>query len=81
MLGISTRSWSRLPEIEGEIDHWDPDDQVDFVVDWPLEEDLLEELEGYRDRGLMAEDQVSRHEELKRLVVRNRPIIERLLES
>lgn len=70
--------WERLPEVESEIDGWDPEDAEAFILEWSIEEDRLDYLKEYYDRGVMTEEQAARYEELKKLVARNRPIIERL---
>lgn len=77
----SLRQWQTLPEVEAEIDEWDWVDQVVFIEEWPIEEDRLTDLERFAAVGAMAPDQLARHEELKRVVARNRPIIRRLQES
>lgn len=81
MLSLSERSWKRLPEVAAEIDGWDPEDQVDFVIEWPLEEDRLRRLNGYERDGTLSEEQAARYEALKILVAENRSIIERLLDN
>ncbi len=73
--------WSRLPEIEAAIDHWDPLDQLVFIEEWPLEEERLSRLARYADAGLLTPAQQARYGELKRLVAENRPIIRRLQAS
>lgn len=80
-LDWSLWQWGRLPEVEAEIDRWDLLDQLVFIEEWPLEEERLRRLERYRAEGAMTPDQLTRYEQLKRLVARNRPIIHRLQES
>ena len=77
-LTFGKASWERLPEVEAEIDSWDPEDAEVFILEWSIEEDRLDYLEEYRDRGAMTEEQAARYAELKKLVTKNRPIIERL---
>jgi hypothetical protein len=81
MLGIACTAWESLPEVEAEIDGWDLLQQIDFVEEWTLEEERLKWLERYRADGLLTTNQVARHDDLKRLVAQNRPIIERLRAS
>lgn len=77
-LAFGKASWERLPEVEAEIDSWDPEDAEIFILEWSIEIDRLDYLKEYRDRGDMTEEQAARYADLKRIVSRNRPIIERL---
>jgi len=81
MLGILEDQWGRLPEVEAEIDGWDLLEQLDFIEEWPLEEERLKQIEKYAADDALTDEQRSRYEELKRVVVRNRPIIRRLQNS
>lgn len=78
LLEQSLAAWQSLPEVEAEIDQWDLIEQLDYVEEWPIEEDRLAELEHYAAHGVLTPDQLARHEELKRIVQENRPIIRRL---
>ncbi len=77
-LDRSLWEWSRLPEVEAEIEQWDQIDQIVYVTEWTLEEERLLRLERYRASGAMTSEQVAEHDKLRRLVAQNRPIIERL---
>ena len=79
LLGLSEEAWGELPEIEAEIDGWDLLDQLDVTESWALEEAFLDRLEAYKEEGAMNEGQLARYEELKDLVARNRPVIERIM--
>ena len=70
-----------MPEVEAEIDNWDPEDAMVFVFEWALEEMSLNRLENHAARGVMTPDQGTRYEDLKKLIVKNRPIIDRLARS
>ena len=78
LLEMGLYHWTRLPEVEREIGGWPLIDQLDFVVELPLEETRLDRLRAHAERGEMAEGQRARYEELLRLVDANRPIAERL---
>jgi hypothetical protein len=78
LLFVSKSQWEWLAEVEARFEDWDPDDQEAFVLEWAIEEERLEDLEECHRRGAMTEEQAARYEELKKLVSRNRPIIERL---
>lgn len=81
LLYLSSANWKELPKVESEIDEWDQIDQIVFIEEWPLEEMRLKSLERYAREGHMTEDQLARYEELKKLVARNRPIIQKLRNS
>jgi hypothetical protein len=78
LLRHASDTWARLPAIEAEIGGWDLLDRIDFVEEWPLEEQKLEELERYAAAGALTPRQRARYEDLQHLVERNRPIIQRL---
>ncbi len=77
-LNVAEASWERLPQVEKDFSNWHPEDQEVFVLEWSMEDDRLCRLEESFKRGAMTEEQAARYEELKKLVARNRPIIERL---
>lgn len=81
LLSTSLEAWKGLPEAEATIDEWDQIEQIVFITDWPLEEQRLDHLEEYRAEGAMTPEQQSRHDELKCVVERNRPIIRRLQQT
>ena len=81
LLARSSEAWRRLPRVEVEIAGWDLLDRIDFVEEWPIEEQRLNELERYAEAGVLTPEQSDRYAELKRLVERNRPIIHRLRRS
>lgn len=80
-LSHSIRIWEDLPNVEAEIDNWDIDDQVDYIVEWPIEEDMLQRLEAYARSEVMTEEQLPRYRVLQKIVENNRQIIERLRET
>ena len=80
-LDWSLGEWGRLPTVEAEIDQWDWADQVDFIQDWPLEEERLLRLERYAAEGLLNPEQQACYAALLQLVEQNRPIIRRLQAS
>ncbi len=81
LLDMLMYQWQRLPEVEAQIDSWDHLDQLNFIEEWPLEEDRLKRLERYVAEGALTDEQLHRYENLQRLIDRNRPIIRRLQES
>ena len=81
LLAHCTDTWRRLPEVEAEIEGWDLLDRIDFVEEWPLEEQRLKMLEQYASEGMLTPYQLVRYGELKHLPAQNRPIIRRLQQS
>jgi hypothetical protein len=81
MLSLLEWQWERLPEVEAEIGNWDLLEQLDFIEEWPLEEERLKKVEQYCSEGVLTPEQSARYEEVKRLIARNRPIIRRLQNS
>jgi hypothetical protein len=77
-LEYSLRAWDALPGVAEEISSWEPDDRIDFVYEWPLEEQRLLRLHTQATSGRMTEEQLERYHELEDVVERNRPIIEEI---
>lgn len=70
--------WQDLPWVAAEIERWDPGEQIDFIEEWPTQEQSLQQLERYAAEEGLTTEQLVRYEDLQRLVARNRPIIRRL---
>ena len=81
LLTFLMAQWERLPQVAAEIDGWHPLERIDFIEEWPLEEDRLARLEQYVAQGALTPEQLVCYERLKHLVAQNRPIIRRLQES
>ncbi len=79
LLDASWASWEELPRVASEIGDWTFDDQISYAAEWPLEEDRLILLEGYKQAALMTDVQLRRYQLLTELVTRNRPIREGIL--
>lgn len=78
LLDTLEREWGRLPRIEAEITDWDYADQIDFLEEWPIQEDNLADLKERAEQRQLTQDQLERYEALQIIVADNRPIIERL---
>lgn len=78
LLDRAFAAWEGLAEVECEIESWDPEDQIAFVEEWPLEDERLQRLAKYAGEGLLSERQYVRYQLLLKLVERSRPIAERL---
>ena len=73
------REWGRLPRIEAEWASWEEPDRLVFVLEWPMQEDRLQIVEGWAAEGALTPEQLVRLERLRTLVREHRPIVERLL--
>ena len=81
LLERSRSQWARLPQVEAAIDGWEPDEQIVFLVEWPIQERSLCRLEELAANGTLTPEQMTRYSELQRLVELHRPIIRRLQAS
>lgn len=70
-----------LPRVEAEIDQWNLIEQIVFIEEWPIQEDVLTDLERYAEARALTPEQRARYAGLQRLVAQNRPIICRLQQS
>jgi len=71
--------WEDLPEVEREWPTWEEPSRLLFVLEWPMREDRLATLRQWVADGLLTGKQLGRYRELKALIERHRPIVERLL--
>jgi hypothetical protein len=71
--------WSEIPEIACEWSTWDEPDRLDFVLEWPLNEIRLRDLQTWEAQGRLSAAQRKRFEELERLIRRHRTTLDRLL--
>jgi hypothetical protein len=78
LFGDLTYRWGRLPQVGHEIDSWDELQQLDFVMEWPIQEDGLEILCSLMTSGTPTPEQRRRYTGLLRLVEQNRPIFDAL---
>lgn len=81
LLELALFQWQRLPEVQAEIDRWDLLDQLNFIEEWPIEEDRLTDLERLAAEGALTPEQQARYQALLRVVEAHRPILRRLQES
>jgi hypothetical protein len=81
LLARSFAEWEEVPAVASEIEGWDLIDQIVYVEEWTLAEERLLRLQRYAEEDALTDEQVARHDDLKRLVAQNRPIIERLRAS
>ena len=71
--------WTSLPEIAAEWDEWEEHDRLDFVLEWPLREDRLLQLERWDAAGQLTATQRGRYAALREFIQRHRPTRDRLL--
>lgn len=76
----SLRVWRALPEVAEEIEGWTPVERLDFLYEWPLEEQKLAELREYSEKGLMNPLQERRYRTLEEAVAQNQHLIDELQE-
>jgi hypothetical protein len=74
-LGRAHAPWEGLPVLKAESAEWDDESRFHLWVDWPVEEDTLAQLEDWWRQGFMNE---GRRERYRKLVERNRPILQQL---
>ena len=77
-LDYSIEEWSEIPEIARKWSSWDERDRLDFVLEWPLSEIRLRELQTWAAQGRLSATQRKRFEELERLILRHRTTLDRL---
>lgn len=70
--------WGRLPAVAATFHTLDDLEKIDFLMEWPLQEDDLEELAELMASRTPTPYQRRRYGELLRLVDTNRPIIDAL---
>ncbi len=73
------REWGALPSVASEWDTWDDLARLDFVVEWPIREDRLLELQRWAAEGRLTAAQQVRYAQLLRLVDEYRPVVARLV--
>jgi hypothetical protein len=78
-LDYLTMYWTAIPEIAAGWDEREEHDRLDFVVEWPLREDRLRQLRCWEEEGHLSPPQLTRLEEIERLIQRHRPTLDRLL--
>ena len=71
--------WAAIPDLAAEWTAWDEDDRLDFVLEWPIREDRLLQLQAWDATDLLTAEQRRRYAALQRLIQRHRPTLERLL--
>jgi hypothetical protein len=73
--------WSAIPEVAAEWDTWDEPERLDFVVEWPIQEDTLWRLQDWAAQGLLSDEQRRHYNDLLEQIARHRSTLEKLLEA
>jgi uncharacterized protein YhaN len=73
-------AWKQVPTLQKEWVEWDEESRFHFWVDWPIQEDLLSQLEEWDQAARMSNDQQHRYRRLLKVVARYRPPLERLFD-
>lgn len=73
--------WSGIPHVAAEWDAWDEVERLDFVLEWPIQEEKLSSLQGWADQGLLNDEQRQRYDALLTLIALHRFTLEKLLED
>ncbi len=71
--------WEELPEIARQWEAMEEHERLDFVLEWPIREDRLAQLEAWVADGSLTPEETERYKELEGLVRLHAPILERLL--
>lgn len=76
-----TEAWREVPRAVREIDQWDLVEQIDYIEEWTPKDELATRLDQLIVSPAATGDQRSRYGELKRLMEKNRPILDCLRKS
>ena len=71
--------WEQIPELAEEWADWDEPSRLLFVLEWPIKEDRLAQLQEWASMNMLSPEQMTRYRELQDLVRTYRPILEPLL--
>lgn len=75
-LAYLAAEWGSVPDVIAE---WDEHERLEFVLEWPLREDRLRQLEASSGAGLLSQKQRQRYADLLTLVRHHRPSLDWLL--
>lgn len=81
LLNYVTAEWEDVTEAAEEWEEWGRDGQILYRLEWPIVESKLERLRSFADRGLLNAEQQTRYNELLRLIERQRPVLDSLMEE
>ena len=81
MVTCLVTEWSGIPDLVAEWDDWDELSRLDFVLEWPIQEDRLGQLRDWADRNLPSDERLERFDALLKRIAIQRPTLEKLLED
>lgn len=73
------REWQDLPWVASEWDSWEEHERLNFVLEWPIREDRLQQLRQWERAGMLNLEQRERYERLLDLVEQHRQTLADLL--
>lgn len=79
LLDNLTYSWRRIPDVATTFSTWDELERLDFIMEWPIQEDDLERLTEPIAAGQITAEQRRRFDALLCLIEENRPMLDRLM--
>jgi hypothetical protein len=71
--------WGGIAEVVAEWATWDEREQLDFVLEWPIREDRLRQVQHWVADGVLTDRQRRALSDLERLIAGWRPALEQLL--
>lgn len=77
-LAAAFSDWHGVDDDAAEWDGWDDDSKLLYRQEWGMAEDRLGRLQAWADSGAMTAEQRTRFDELRQLVGRTRPILEKM---
>lgn len=78
LLDYLTDAWQQLPRVVDEIDRWDLLEQLDYVEEWGAKDALAHRLDEILKSETTTDAQRARYADLRRLIRKNRPILDAL---
>ena len=79
-LAYLAREWASVPQVAANWLSLDEEEQLAFDLEWAIREDRLADVEAWSHAGILTAAQARRFEELQGVIVRNRPILETMLQ-
>lgn len=78
-IALAIGSWEDVSWVAAEWDQWSEDTQFVYFVDWPVVEERTARLLAMESTLAADSEQAAKVHELRALVERNRPLLERMM--
>ena len=78
VLTAALAEWETIESVAQDWQTWDAFSKMQYVADWPVKEDHLQQLQAWSDAGQLIPKQQERFQKLLSTVSQTRPIAERL---